>query len=93
MGAVGFVRVETTVNRLDALIETRTAELCVRSWQSREEIRDAIAIPAEALIESVSDPAPEVVERFRANIARRVEAAYSDPDCSLPDAEAVIDGD
>jgi hypothetical protein len=82
---------ESTVDRLDRLIETRTAELCVRSWQSREEIRDAIAIPAEALIESVTDPNPETVARFRANVDRRVKAAYDDPDCSLSAAQDVLD--
>jgi hypothetical protein len=91
--AYGFWRTADNQHDLDALIERREAELCVRSWQARGEIREAITIPAEALIESASDPDPAAVDLFRANIARRVETAFPDPDCSLPDAEAVIDGD
>lgn len=84
----GFWRTADNQHDLDLLIERRTAESCIRQWTSRAEIREAIVIPAEALIESVADPDPEAVERYRANIARRVTEAFPDPECDLDAAEA-----
>lgn len=90
-GAVGFWRLETTVNRLDEVVQDSEAERCVAAWVGRQQIREAIPIPNEALIEVVGDADPADVERLRAATARRIREAYPDPSCDLAAAEARLD--
>jgi len=85
------------------LLETRTltednqqgAELdearrCVTSWESRRQIREAIAVPGEAIIEAIPRIDPEVVRVFRESVQRQVLAIYPDPTCDLEAARARV---
>jgi hypothetical protein len=97
-GLAGLWRVETTANRakdtanaVEADARRDEAIRCIAAWEGREQIRTAIPIPAEALIEVVGDAPPATVEAFRAAITRRVEEAYPDPDCDLAAAQAELD--
>jgi hypothetical protein len=98
VGIAGLWRVETTANRaesttdaLDEIVAENEAQGCVRAWDSREQLRQAIPIPAEALIEVVSDADPATVDAYRAAVARRIAEAYPDPECSLAEAQAQLD--
>ena len=84
--AAGMWRMETTVNRLDTEINDRAATACVQAWERVEQIRAAIVIPGEAIIE-VADADPERVEEFRDAVDRRVGETLADPDCDLAAAQ------
>jgi len=73
------------------LVVAQEAQRCVNSWESTAEIREAIAIPGEAIIEVATDVDPDQVAMFRAAIDRRVRDAYPNPDCSLADARHDLD--
>jgi hypothetical protein len=90
-GAVGFWRLETTVNRLDEVVKDNESERCVDSWNDRQQIREAIPIPNEALIEVVTDADPADVDHLREATARRIAEKYPDPDCDLAAAQARLD--
>lgn len=91
-GAVGFWRVETTVNRLDTLVRERDAEQCVSSWTARAQIREAITIPGEAIIQVSPSADPARVAEFREAVDHLIREAFPDPDCSLEAAMRVLGG-
>jgi hypothetical protein len=91
IGALGFWRVESTVDRVNDDAIRDKAQLCVTTWESREQIRRAIPIPAEALIEVVSDPPPATVNAYRAAVRRRIAETFPDPACDLAEARAQLD--
>jgi hypothetical protein len=98
VGIAGLWRVETTANRaedtanaVDEIVAENEAQGCLRAWESREQIRQAIAIPSEALIEVATDAPPAQIDAFRASINRRIAEAYPDPECDLAAAQARLD--
>jgi hypothetical protein len=95
VGAAGLWRVETTANRANDLAleveeeaQIREASQCVGAWRAREQIRKAIVIPGEAIIEVNPDANPETVAQFRQVVERQIVAAFPDPECDLDAAEA-----
>lgn len=90
MGAVGFWRVETTVSRLDEVVSENEAQQCVNSWMARAQIREAITIPGEAIIQVSPSADPARVAEFREAVDHLVRAAFPDPDCDLDAAMRVL---
>lgn len=90
VAALGVFRLELTVNRLDQVVADNDAQHCVDSWASHEQIREAIAIPGEAIIDVATDADPEQVDQFRAAVDRRIKEALPNPDCDLDTARAQL---
>ena len=66
------------------------AQRCIDDWETVMEVRRAIPIPGEAIVEVASDADPEQVEQFRAAVDRRIEEAFPNPDCDLDAARAQL---
>jgi len=77
---------------VERLVAQQEAQHCVNAWESRAQIREAITIPGEAIIEVATDADPEQVAAFREAIDRRVREAYPSPDCDVADARQVLGG-
>jgi hypothetical protein len=68
---------------LSNVVQDNEAQRCVNSWESRAQIREAIPIPGEAIIEVAPDADPAKVEAFRAAVDRRIRETFPNPDCNL----------
>lgn len=96
MGGGAYTLLETRqlANENGQEAEIDEARQCVNSWQSRAQIREAIAIPGEAIIEaaeaSPGETTPEAIEAFRASIERRILATFPDPNCDLEAAQRKV---
>jgi hypothetical protein len=92
-GSLAFYRQEQSINRVDRVVEQALAERCVNEWRTVTEVRNAIPIPIEALIEVLgSEPDSEdEVAAIRDSIDRRIRDAYPDPKCDLREAQASLE--
>ncbi len=70
------------------------AARCVVAWETRGDIRAAIAsaatVPVESLIAIVPNADPERIAAYRDEATRRIQEAtgeLADPDCSLSEAK------
>jgi hypothetical protein len=73
------------------VIADSEAERCVEDWERVSDIRRAIPIPGEAIIEVSPDADPARVAQFRAVVDARIREAYPNPDCSLDAARRRLD--
>ncbi len=90
MGVFGHWRLMEQADAIEHEAEVRAAELCATSWEARAQIREAIAIPGEAIIEVSPNADPARVAEFRDVIDRRIRDTYPDPDCDLAAALTVL---
>lgn len=89
-GYAGWAAVDAQrADRAEAVVDE--AERCVTAWEVHAQVREAIPIPSEALIEVVTDADPAAVDAYRAAVARRIAETIHDPDCDLAEAQARLD--
>lgn len=91
LSAAGAIKAQRDMS---SEVRAREAQQCVTSWETREDIRDAVAIAAtagaEALIATATDAEPAKVAAFRLAIAGQVKTARAqipNPACDLAAAK------
>lgn len=81
--AGGFNAVQDLIADNKGLIADFKAQQCVTDWERVSDVRRAIPIPGEAIIEVSPDADPERVAQFRAVVDARIREAYPTPECDL----------
>lgn len=94
----GFMKDAESDRRLEQLVEANVrnaviakARVCVNSHERTVQIRAAINITPEALVEvSGADAEPGEVDAFLDVIQRRVDATFKTPACDLKQAQSSL---